>query len=108
MLRPLRTRTPRPHQSLRLASLLLLVLAVLCAGPALSARTVHASAGAFYVGATSDSTAPVSDCTSPTNTDCTLRDAIAVATSGADTIQFNATGTGTITLGNGLGQGILN
>jgi hypothetical protein len=37
----------------------------------------------------------------PTNSDCTLRDAIAAASSGSDTINFNSSGLGTIILTNG-------
>ncbi|MHB8647692.1 MAG: choice-of-anchor Q domain-containing protein [Thermomicrobiales bacterium] len=59
----------------------------------------------FTVGTTADhaagSPAPLSACMTANNTTCALRDAIGYATSGVDTIVFNATGSGTITLTNG-------
>ncbi len=44
----------------------------------------------------------VAACTTPTNTTCTLRDALTAAVSGTDTIVFNNTGRGTITLASNL------
>jgi hypothetical protein len=54
----------------------------------------------YTVGTTSDTSgaASVTDCTTAANTTCRLRDAIGFATSGTDTVVFNATGRGVITL----------
>ena len=54
----------------------------------------------YTVGTTSDSggAATFAACTTPTNTTCRLRDALGYALSGTDTIVFNSTGRGTITL----------
>src|SRR5262245_33923410 len=54
----------------------------------------------FTVGSTADPGTPVTDCTSPSNTDCSLREAIqqANANSGADTIVFRSGLTGSINL----------
>ena len=47
------------------------------------------------------------DCQSATNTTCKLRDALAYASSGQDTVAFNGTGNGKITLTNDMTHGTL-
>ena len=70
--------------------------------------TVNVASNQTYtVGTTSDtgSAASFADCTTAANTICRLRDAIAFATSGTDTVVFNSTGRGTIALTNTLTLG---
>jgi hypothetical protein len=72
----------------------------LTAGATLAmAGSAQAAPLTFTVGSTADTTG-AADCTTPTNTDCTLRQAItdANANSGADTIVFKSGVTGTILL----------
>ncbi|MHB8646421.1 MAG: beta strand repeat-containing protein [Thermomicrobiales bacterium] len=55
---------------------------------ALPAITVHA-ATSYYVGTVADDTGTnTANCATQSNTDCTLRDALAIAISGGDTIAF--------------------
>jgi hypothetical protein len=69
--------------------ILLLLLAALCA-PLLPAQVAHA-ATLYYVGTLSDDDGTnMARCAIPENTDCSLRSAIAAATSGSDTIVWNA------------------
>ncbi|MGI8855338.1 MAG: choice-of-anchor Q domain-containing protein [Thermomicrobiales bacterium] len=72
----------------------LLTLAAIPATPAFAATT-------YYVGTAGDGTGVVSDCATPSNIDCTLRDALAVAISGGDTVMFGTgfpSGTQTINI----------
>lgn len=71
-----------PSRFLRLA----LVMALL--GTVLFALPVSAVVITYYVGAAGDGAGTVTDCTTQSNTDCTLRDALAVATSGSDMVIF--------------------
>ena len=60
----------------------------------------------YTVGTTADhagGTVSAATCRTAGNTTCALRDAIAYAVSGTDTINFNATGRGTITLASANG-----
>jgi hypothetical protein len=70
---------------------------------AFSLTNVAAPAGTTYtVGSTIDHAGGLTSaatCRTAANTTCTLRDAVVYATSGTDTILFNGTGQGTITLG---------
>jgi hypothetical protein len=79
----------------------LIVAGGLTAGATLAmAGSAHAAPATFTVGSNAD-TATASDCATPTNTDCTLRDAIIAANNnaGADTIVFASALSGsTITL----------
>lgn len=63
----------------------------------------HAAPTTFTVGTTDDPGSAVTDCTSPGNVDCSLREAIsqANANAGADTIVFRSGLTGTINLTGG-------
>jgi len=61
----------------------------------------------YYVGSLADDGATAADCTSSANTDCELRQAIALATSGSDTVQFVSTLHGTVTLTSGAGGTLL-
>ncbi|HEY7907216.1 MAG TPA: hypothetical protein VIC60_00020, partial [Thermomicrobiales bacterium] len=81
----------------RIACLLGMVLLTLTAIPA----TPLSAATPYYVGIAGDGAGVVSDCATPTNNDCTLRDALAVAVSGGDTITFGSSfpsGTQTINI----------
>ena len=83
----------------------LLLSAVLVAAFGLGAAGAWAAAPeTLYVGASGDATATVTDCATAANTDCTLRDAITKANTDAsgDTIVFESSVTGTITLGSSL------
>ncbi len=71
----------------RVAVVLLAMLLTLAAIPA----TPASAATTYYVGTAGDGTGVVSDCATSSNTDCTLRDALAVATSGGDTIIYPCT-----------------
>ena len=66
---------------------------------------VIASTQTYTVGTIADhpagSPAPFAECVSATNTTCALRDALAYASSGTDTIAFKSGVAGTITLTNG-------
>src|SRR5262245_22415092 len=78
----------------------LLAAGGLTAGATLAFSGVaHAAPMTFTVGSLDDTTG-AADCADPTNTDCTLRQAIidANANAGADTIVFRSGLTGTITL----------
>jgi predicted outer membrane repeat protein len=63
----------------------------------------HAVPTTFTVGTTDDPGSAVTDCTTPSNVDCSLREAItqANANAGADTIVFRSGLTGTINLASG-------
>ena len=67
----------------------------------------YETAKTYTVGSTSDSGAGGRwrQCQSGGNTTCRLRDAIGYASSGQDTIVFNSSGQGTITLGSTLTLG---
>lgn len=80
--------------------LLLIMLAVALGGSAGAIGSVHAAGTTYYVGRQDDTAGSVANCANPSNTDCRLRDAIAAATSGADTIVFNS-GVFNTTLQNG-------
>ena len=67
----------------------LVSVVLLLAMCALAPTPVGAVGTTYYVGSTGDSTT-TTNCTSATNTTCTLRGAISVATSGSDTIRFTA------------------
>jgi len=72
---------------------------------ALSLHTERAAAAATYtVGSISDvgTAGTQAQCLDPNNTACRLRDAIGFAISGSDTIVFNSSGRGTITVGSTL------
>jgi hypothetical protein len=76
----------------------------LTAGATLAASGVaHAAPTTFTVGTIADPGSAVSDCTSPSNVDCSLREAIsqANANAGADTIVFRSGLTGAIDLAAG-------
>jgi len=92
--------TPITHRITRFALALCLCVAVLL--PALPMSIVRAAGTTYYVGQLfpDDTGANTANCAIATNTDCTLRDALAVATSGTDTIQFYAN-IGVYTLTNG-------
>ncbi|MDQ6834078.1 MAG: hypothetical protein M3008_11820, partial [Chloroflexota bacterium] len=81
--------------------LLLFALTALLSGPPVAAINISVPTIA-YVGTIGDSTTPVTDCLTPGNTDCTLRDAIAAVAGGSPaTVQFGTgfpTGPQTITL----------
>jgi hypothetical protein len=76
----------------------LLALVRLASSPPVAAVSITA-----YVGMIDDDPTPVSDCLTPTNSDCTLRDAIAAVAGGSPaTVQFGANfpaGAQTISLG---------
>lgn len=63
-----------------------------------------AAATTYMVGSNSDigTAGTAGQCLDPNNTACRLRDALAYANSGTDTIVFNTTGRGTITVGRTL------
>lgn len=82
------------RHKLCLAVLTFLLLGMLCG----AAIPVRAAATTYTVGTLSDSGAAVLDCAIAANTDCSLRNAIAIAQSGADTIQFRAGLAGAIML----------
>ncbi len=73
---------------LRRTGLLLLLLLPLIG--VLPAGRVAAANGVYYVGSTADTQRSSPDCTSATGSDCTLREAVAAAASGTDTIRFRA------------------
>jgi hypothetical protein len=77
----------------------------LSAGATLAMAGV-AQATTYVVGSTADPGSTALDCLTPTNTDCTLREAITETNGnpGADTILFRSGLTGTINLDSGSGQ----
>jgi hypothetical protein len=92
---------------LRRTGLLLLLLLPLIG--VLPAGRVAAANGTYYVGSTADTQRASPDCTSAMASDCTLREAVAAAASGTDTIRFRAVVDGqpivltsTITLATGV------
>ncbi len=81
---------------------LILSLLLVLGNLAVPVGGVSAAGTTYYVGTlVDDAGMNTANCGVPTNTDCTLRDAIAVATSGSDTILFRPGLSGTITLSNG-------
>ncbi len=86
------------------SSRLLLTLGIVAAFGLSAAGAWAAAPETVYVGTTADSGSAATDCASSTNTDCRLRDAIALANTDGDgdTIVFNSGVTGTITLGSSL------
>jgi hypothetical protein len=96
-----RARRRRKHSE-RSTTRRLVTAGGLTAGATIAMSGVaHAAPTTFTVGSTAD-TAGAADCTTATNSDCTLRQAItdANANSGADTIVFKSGVTGTITMVN--------
>ncbi len=76
----------------RIALLLVALALVVAVLPALPATVVRAAGTTYYVGQLVDDGGTVTTaCAVSTNTTCTLRDALAAATSGQDTIMFGVT-----------------
>ncbi len=79
-----------PSGEVIFAAIVLVLLA-----PVLTVTTVRAGGGTYYVGTYSDDNGTnTAHCATPGNVDCSLRSAINAATSGADTIVWNANNTG--------------
>jgi hypothetical protein len=92
-------KAKRSSQTRRLAA-----ASGLAAGATLAVPgAAHAAPTTFTVGTTDDPGSAVTDCTTASNVDCSLREAIsqANANAGADTIVFRSGLTGTITLASG-------
>jgi hypothetical protein len=102
-----RARRRRKHSE-RSSTRRLVAAGGLTAGATLAmAGSAQAAPLTFYVGTSADPGGAASDCTTPTNTDCSLRRAITVANTNADagdTILFNSSLTGsTINVDSGSG-----
>jgi len=74
----------------RAARFILATLICLALVPTLPGMAVRAADTTYYVGTTDNSAQVTTGCTTVTNTTCTLRGALSLATSGSDTVTFGS------------------